>query len=71
MLSRSYWRVLSGGKGSKRVAILFPRSLQKLIEVLLILRDKCIPNNYEYLFAHHKSVKTWLSGYHTLLKLNG
>ncbi|KAJ8927335.1 hypothetical protein NQ314_020212 [Rhamnusium bicolor] len=69
LLTKSFKRVVTGGKGSKPVAILFPKSLQKYINILLSIRDQCVPKTNEYLFANLKSENRWLSGYHTLRKL--
>lgn len=69
VLTKSFKRVVTGGKGTKPVAILFPRSLQKYIEILLSARSKCIPETNQYLFANPKTENRWLSGYHTLIKL--
>lgn len=69
ILTKTFKRVVTGGKGSKPVAILFPKSIQKYIEILLSIRDKCVPNTNTYLFANPRTENRWLSGYHTVKKL--
>ncbi|KAJ8968797.1 hypothetical protein NQ314_002105 [Rhamnusium bicolor] len=61
--------VLTGGKGSKPVAILFPKNIQSLIDIMLSVRSECVPESNEYLFANPKTENRWLSGYHVLKKL--
>uniref|UniRef100_A0A6P7GX39 Uncharacterized protein LOC114343359 n=1 Tax=Diabrotica virgifera virgifera TaxID=50390 RepID=A0A6P7GX39_DIAVI len=68
ILAKTFKRVVTGGKGSKPVAILFPPDIQKLINVMLKVRKDCVPDTNEYLFANPKNDR-WLSGYHVLKKL--
>lgn len=69
ILTTNFKRIVTGGKGSKPIAILFPKSFQKYIEILLNVRDKCVLRTNTYLFANPKTDDRWLSGYHTLKKL--
>lgn len=68
LLTRSFKRIITGGKGSRPVAILFPKNTPKFIELLLHVRDKCVPSANEYLFADPNTENRWLSGYHVLKK---
>lgn len=68
-LSKKFKRVVTDGKGSKPVAVLFSTDVQEFIRVLLSVRNVCIPHTNEYLFANPNSQSGWLSGYHTLKKL--
>lgn len=69
LLIKNFKRVVTGGKGSKPVPILFSKPLQKYIDVLLKVRVQCVPSTNEYLFANPKTENRWISGYHTLKKL--
>ncbi|KAK4882271.1 hypothetical protein RN001_005590 [Aquatica leii] len=69
VLTKNFKRVITGGKGSKPVAILFPKDTQKYINVMLNVRSKYVPQTNEYLFANPGTENRWLSGYHTLKKL--
>lgn len=69
LLTKHFKRVITGGKGSKPVAILFPKKIQLLIDTMLSVRSKCVPESNEYLFANPKTTNRWLSGYHILKKL--
>nr|CAI5839502.1 unnamed protein product [Callosobruchus analis] len=70
MLAKHFKRVVTGGKGSKPVAILFPKRIQYFIDVLLTVRSRCVPSSNEYLFADPKTINRRISGYHTLKKLS-
>nr|CAI5845355.1 unnamed protein product [Callosobruchus analis] len=70
MLAKHFKRVVTGGKGSKSVAILFPKRIQYFIDVLLTVRSRCVPTSNEYLLANPKTMNRWISGYHTLKKLS-
>ncbi|XP_074039981.1 uncharacterized protein [Leptinotarsa decemlineata] len=69
ILTKNFKRVVTAGKGSKPVAILFPKKYQDLIDIMLNYREKCVPKTNGYLFANPRSDNRWLSGYHTLKKL--
>lgn len=69
LLSKQFMRVVTGGKGSKPVPILFPTNLQKYIDILLNARTQCVSDKNEYLFANPNTEDRWISGYHTLKKL--
>lgn len=68
-LAKSFKRVVTLGKGSKPVPILFSTQLQEFIDVLLSLRQKYVSENNEYLFANPNTQNRCLSGYHALKKL--
>ncbi|XP_074026783.1 uncharacterized protein [Leptinotarsa decemlineata] len=67
-LCKNYKRVVTGGKGSRPVAILFPPDLQKFIELLLSFRSICVPEYNPYLFGN-PNTELWLSGYHIVKKM--
>ncbi|KAJ8913930.1 hypothetical protein NQ315_005728 [Exocentrus adspersus] len=69
LLSQSFRQVVTGGKGTRPVAILFPKKIQEYIDVMLSVRQKYIPDTNEYLFANSNTENRWLSGYHVLRKL--
>ncbi|KAJ8932596.1 hypothetical protein NQ318_023378 [Aromia moschata] len=69
ILTQNFKRVLTGGKGSKPVAILFPKNIQSLIDIMLSVRSECVSESNEYLFANPRTENRWLSGYHVLKKL--
>ncbi|KAF5307700.1 hypothetical protein FQR65_LT18359 [Abscondita terminalis] len=69
ILSENFKRVVTGGKGSKPVAILFPKKTQMLIQLMLDVRDKIVQPSNEYLFANPNTKDRWLSGYHVIKKL--
>lgn len=68
-LSKKFKRVITQGKGSKPVAILFTSDVQNFIETLFSVRNICVSNCNEYLFANPNTENGWISGYHTLQKL--
>lgn len=70
-LSKSFKRVVTGGKGSRPVAILFPKRIQKYVECLLLVRNhtEIVPKTNPYLFAGPGNDSRWMSGYHTIRKL--
>lgn len=70
LLTKSFKRVVTGGKGTKPVAILFPKNVQQFIETMLQVGDKCVPHTNEYLFANPSTDNRWLSGYHVLQKIS-
>lgn len=69
ILAKNFKRVITGGKGGKPVAILFPKNIQMFIDVMLSVRSKCVFTSNEYLFANPKTENRWLSGYHVLKKI--
>lgn len=68
-LTKQFKRVVTLGKGSKPVAILFSKEMQEFIDTLLSTRDTCIPETNEYLFANPNTVSSCLNGNHTLKTL--
>lgn len=62
-LTKFYKRVVTGGKGSRQIVILFPRNLQDLINVMLAVRNKTtlVPDTNKYLFAPPGS-NSWVKG---------
>ncbi|KAK4878181.1 hypothetical protein RN001_010687 [Aquatica leii] len=69
ILVKNFKRVVTGGKGSKPVPILFSKAVQNWIDVMLGVRKDCVPRTNEYLFANPKTPNKWISGYHRLEKL--
>ncbi|CAH0561692.1 unnamed protein product [Brassicogethes aeneus] len=69
MFSKTFKRIVTEGKGSKPIAILFPTYIQKFIEVLLSVRNQCVDDSNEYLFANPNTKNKHLSEYHTVKKL--
>lgn len=69
MLAKHFKRVITGGKGSRAVAILFPKNIQIFINFMLSVRSKFVSAFNEYLFANPKTENGCLSGYHVLKKL--
>ncbi|KAL1509086.1 hypothetical protein ABEB36_003882 [Hypothenemus hampei] len=68
-LTKSFKRVVTVGKGSKPVPILFSQYMQQLIKILLDIRDLYIPKENKYLFANPNTLDKYLSGYHSVKKL--
>lgn len=68
-LTKNFKRVVTFGKGSKPVPILFSRNMQKYIDILLEKRNVFVSEKNEYLFANPNTEVGCLSGYHTLKKL--
>lgn len=64
LLCKNFKRVVSGGKGSRPVPILFSPFMQQKIELLLQVRSiiKEIPESNEYIFANPDSSKGWFHG---------
>ncbi|KAL3281695.1 hypothetical protein HHI36_004901 [Cryptolaemus montrouzieri] len=71
IISKKFKRVVTGGKGSKPVPILFSSFTQKFIRKLLEIRHRVdiVPKTNPYLFANPKSERSWMSGYHVIRKL--
>lgn len=63
-MCRNFKRIVSGGKGSKPVPILFSPFIQEKIDVMLQTRDKIqqIPKSNEYIFANQDLAKGWFHG---------
>lgn len=63
ILSKQFKRVVTGGKGSKPIAILFSKHTQKKIKLLLKIRetDDVVSTSNSYLFAGPNS-KKWIAG---------
>lgn len=70
-LTGKFKRVVTGGKGSRPVAVLFPKKIQKYIKRLLDVRDQIevVAKNNIYLFALPGTTDRWLQSYHTIKKL--
>lgn len=68
-LTQSFKRVVTDGKGSKPVPILFSKLMQQYIEVLLSTRNLYVSKDNQYLFANPNTVDRSLSGYHCVKKL--
>lgn len=69
-LSTKFKRVVTGGKGSRPVTVLFPKKLQRYADCLVQLRgeiEEISPEN-PYLFAGKSD--RWMSGYHVIRKLS-
>lgn len=64
VLSKKFKRVVTGGKGSKPVPILFSPKMQKYIACLLNIRttSSVVPTSNPYLFANPNSVDKWMAG---------
>ncbi|KAL3267596.1 hypothetical protein HHI36_023895 [Cryptolaemus montrouzieri] len=71
IIHKKFKRVVTGGKGSKPVPILFSSLTQKFIRELLEIRHRVdiVPKTNPYLFANPKSERNWMSGYHVIRKL--
>ncbi|CAH0555073.1 unnamed protein product [Brassicogethes aeneus] len=67
-ISKNFKRIVSIGKGSKPVPILFPQKIQEFIDLLLLVRKKTnnVPKENPYLFALVGSSSRWIDGYSTL-----
>ncbi|KAL1487853.1 hypothetical protein ABEB36_015503 [Hypothenemus hampei] len=68
-LTKSFKRVVTCGKGSKPVPILFSQPMQ-FEEVLLNTRNLYVSNENKYLFANPNTLNRYLSGYHCVKKLS-
>ncbi|KAH0998600.1 hypothetical protein HUJ04_005431 [Dendroctonus ponderosae] len=67
-LCKDFKRVVTGGKGSRPVAILFPPDIQEFIALLISFRSYCVSETNPYLFGN-PNTNGWLSGYHIVKKL--
>lgn len=63
LLTRHYKRVVTGGKGSKPIVILFPPNIQEYVLMIINLRQTTdlVTEKNPYLFAHPKSDR-WVRG---------
>ncbi|KAG5863208.1 hypothetical protein JTB14_038451 [Gonioctena quinquepunctata] len=70
LLSAHFKRIVSIGKGSKSIPILFPKNVQAYIEVLLSSREKnqLVPKENPFLFALIGSKDKWVDGSSILRK---
>ncbi|CAG9814234.1 unnamed protein product [Phaedon cochleariae] len=70
LLSAHFKRIVSIGKGSKSIPILFPKNVQTYIEVLLSSREQnqLVPNENPFLFALIGSKDKWMDGSSVLRK---
>lgn len=64
ILCKNFKRIVSGGKGSKPVPILFSPFIQDQIDFMLQIRAeiKTIPNSNDYIFANPSSSKGYFQG---------
>ncbi|KAL1490034.1 hypothetical protein ABEB36_013945 [Hypothenemus hampei] len=71
ILSKKFKRVVTDGKHSKPVPILFPRKVHKFISILIEVRQtfNIVPSSNPYLFANPNSTNSWMSGVHVLQRL--
>lgn len=70
LLSTHFKRILTIGKGSKSIPVLFPKNVQSHIETLLFARNKnqLIPEENPFLFAQIGSNDKWVNGSTVLRK---
>nr|CAI5819408.1 unnamed protein product [Callosobruchus analis] len=68
-LTKSFKRVVTEGNGSKPVPILFSKTMQQLIDVLLDTRKLYVSPKNQYIFANPTTMDKPLSGYHCVKKL--
>ncbi|KAL1516177.1 hypothetical protein ABEB36_000096 [Hypothenemus hampei] len=71
ILSQKFKRVITDGKHSKPVPILFSQKIQKFITLILKVREtfNIVPKTNPYLFANPNSLKSWMSGVHVMRRL--
>nr|XP_015839877.1 PREDICTED: uncharacterized protein LOC107398856 [Tribolium castaneum]XP_015839878.1 PREDICTED: uncharacterized protein LOC107398856 [Tribolium castaneum]XP_015839879.1 PREDICTED: uncharacterized protein LOC107398856 [Tribolium castaneum] len=71
ILSKRFKRVVTGGKGSKPVPILFSIKLQKIIDCLIKIRTETsiVPTSNPFLFANPGSQDRWMNGSNVMRKL--
>lgn len=64
ILTNKFKRVVTGGKGTRLVPILFSKKLQKFIDLMLEICQliHLIPDTNPYLFANINSKDKWMSG---------
>ncbi|KAF5307701.1 hypothetical protein FQR65_LT18360 [Abscondita terminalis] len=70
ILCTKFKRVITGGKGSKPVPILFSNKLQKFVNCLIAIRKNTdvVPKSNPYLFANPGSINRWMSGTNVIRK---
>lgn len=68
VMSSTLKRVVVFGKGSKQVAILFTRRMQELVNKILEIRKKVVPEANKYVFALPGSSDRWINGSETIRK---
>lgn len=63
MLTKNYKKVVTGGKGSRPIIILFPKNIQVYMQEIVKIRQQTdlIQESNEYLFAH-PGTDRWLRG---------
>lgn len=71
VLTSKFKRVVTGGKGSKPVPILFSKRIQRFIEYLIEIRNKydIVPKSNPYLFANPGSETRWMNGTYVIRRL--
>lgn len=70
LLINHFKRIISIGKGSKSIPILFPKNVQKYLDTLLSIRNKnlLVPEENPFLFAAIDSKDKWVDGSSVLRK---
>ncbi|XKL62200.1 hypothetical protein PGB90_002033 [Kerria lacca] len=68
-LAKHYKRIISIGKGSRPVIILFPEHLQVFMDKMLQIRNKFVPISNNYLFAFPDQSKRWVRDDKTIKSL--
>ncbi|KAJ8964767.1 hypothetical protein NQ314_004658 [Rhamnusium bicolor] len=71
IICENHKRIVTGGKGSKSVPILFTKQTQKYIKCLLRVRQETdiVPKSNPYLFANPDSENHWMAGVNIMRKL--
>lgn len=71
ILSKKFKRVVTMGKGSKPVPMLFSKCTQKYIKCLIEIRktSAVVPISNPYLFANPGSINRWMCGSNVIRKL--
>lgn len=67
LLNSQYKRITTLGKGSKRVAILFPQKLQNYVDLLIKTRSNFVNAANPYLFGDPNTLE-WLNGPYLMAK---
>lgn len=69
-MTKNFKRIITIGKGSKAVPILFPKNIQEYIELMLKFRRETdyIPKENPFLFALLGSSSKWIDGSNALRK---
>lgn len=70
LLTQHFKRIITIGKGSKSIPILFPKNVQTYIEALLSFRKKnmLVPEENPFLFAAIETKEKWVNGSTVLRK---